>query len=230
MRLACLSFLAAATAGVGFIQAVPAQTIGNSGFETPSLAAQFQYDPATLLGQPWMFSNQAGIAISSPTAFQTAADVSGQFGFIQVNTFPGASPVGGLIAQSITFSSPGSFSLSYLEAGRIPDGAGAFGDVNYRVTITPVGGGTDVLNVVDSTSSGEPFTTTNYEFGVPVAGQYALSFLALSSASGHADDTTFIDNITIIPEPSIISLLMVAVALFFFSRRSRTATPNTVDY
>jgi hypothetical protein len=192
--------------------AASAQTIGNSGFENPALGNNaFIYDPATGPTQQWTFQQNSGVAQNDSGNFQVSGGANGQFGFLQGTN----SATNGIISQTISFNTAGAFQLSYLEAGRVPNGFGPGGDLSYNVTIAPAGGGSAVLNVNDSTISSQPFTLTNYQFTLPNAGNFALTFTAVNAA--HNDDTAFFDNVAIsaVPEPSLLALVTIGGAIAF---------------
>lgn len=185
--------------------ATNAQDVGNSGFEVPALGANaFLYNPATGPGQPWNFQLDAGIARTDPNFFEASGPTDGQFAFLQGNN-----QTNGVISQTINFPSAGVFQLSYLEAGRVANGQGAFGDLSYNVSIELMGSNTFSLNVNDSSTSGQPFTLTTYSFTIPVAGDYVLSFSGLNAP--HNDDTAFLDDIGISAVPELSTTELVAV-------------------
>lgn len=198
-----------------------AQNVGNSGFEVPALGGNaFLYNPATGAGQPWNFQLNAGIARSDPNFFEASGPTDGQFAFLQGNN-----ETNGVISQTINFPTTGVFQLSYLEAGRVANGQGAFGDLIYNVLIESISNNTFSLNVNDSSSSGQPFTLTMYSFNISAAGDYILIFSGLNAP--HNDDTAFFDDIAInaVPELSTTELLAVGFGVLLFASRFRVCKP-----
>jgi hypothetical protein len=194
-----------------------AQNVGNSGFEVPALGGNaFLYNPATGAGQPWNFQLNAGIARSDPNFFEASGTTDGQFAFLQGNN-----ETNGIISQTINFPTAGLFQLSYLEAGRVANGQSAFGDLSYNVSIESTSNNTFSLNVNDSSSSGQPFTLTMYNFNIPAAGDYVLSFAGLNAP--HNDDTAFFDDVAIraVPELSTSALLAAGFGVLLLASRLR---------
>lgn len=216
---ASLGFLALGALLLGPWAAVSSgQTIVNAGFETPNLGGgSFEYNPPTGPGQPWTFLNQSGIAIDDPAQFDVSGSSSGQFAFLQMLEVNDAA-----ISQTINFSSAGLFTLSYLDAGR--DAAGLGGDLNYHLTIQQ-GVSPAILSAFDSTTSGQPFTVNSYNFSVLSAGNYTLTFTAVSHAPGNgSDDTAFFDNVAVAstaPEPSSLAMMLGGLGLLGCMRRFR---------
>src|SRR5260370_9219771 len=102
---------AAVAIWVGALASSFGQSVANGSFETPLLISNtFLYDPS---GATWTFLNNAGI-INAPGAgfFGPLAPDGNQYAFLQSANNPGA------FSQSITFSLPGTYQLSYLVAGR----------------------------------------------------------------------------------------------------------------
>src|ERR1700680_30524 len=86
------------------------QIVANDSFETPALSSNtFLYDPA---GATWAFVVNSGI-VNAPGAgfFGPAASDGNQYAFLQTAGNTGA------FSQSIVFSLPGTYELSYLVAG-----------------------------------------------------------------------------------------------------------------
>jgi hypothetical protein len=192
-RLMAFAFLTAFFATLP-LRAATAAIIGNGDFETPNVGSggtQYnpQYDPAA--GQPWFFSSLSGIAASGGT-FVASGPTTGQFAFLQHNANGSGS-----IQQTIHFDSPGTYTLTYDDAGRAAT-ATAFGDLEYRVNIFSVTNGAQVLQAdmfSTSTASSQPFTHRTLQFIVPAAGDYALQIGA--STGKNSDDTAFFDNMVI---------------------------------
>lgn len=186
------------------------QSVPDASFETPAIASDsFTYDP---LGAPWSFSGHAGIVNAPGSGFNgpTALDGS-QYAFLQ-SGFSGQTP--GVFSQTISFSLAGTFQLTYLVAGRPPDGFGAFGDLPYDVRLDSTVVGTD------STTSSEPFTQLSFTF-TAAAGDHTLTF---ETNQINADNTAFIDSVSIraVPEPNSFVLFAISgtglAAAFRFRR------------
>lgn len=187
-----------------------AQSVPDASFETPAIASDsFTYDP---LGAPWSFSGHAGIINAPGSGFNgpTAPDGS-QYAFLQ-SGFSGQTP--GVFSQTISFSLAGTFQLTYLVAGRPPDGSGSFGDLPYDVRLDSTVIGTD------STTSSEPFTQLSFTFTAS-AGDHTLAF---ETNQISADNTAFIDSVSIraVPEPNSFVLFAMSgtglAAVFRFRR------------
>ncbi len=176
------------------------QSVANGSFETPLLISNtFLYDPS---GATWTFLNNAGI-INAPGAgfFGPLAPDGNQYAFLQSANNPGA------FSQSITFSLPGTYQLSYLVAGRSDNGAGAAGDLAYEVLLDS----TVIAN--DATTTGQPFTIRSFDF-VASSGSHILTFEAVPNG---ADNTT----IQPVPEPAVGVLLLSSLSGFLFVRAVR---------
>src|SRR5260370_10337556 len=127
------------------------QSVANGSFETPLLISNtFLYDPS---GATWTFLNNAGI-INAPGAafFGPLAPDGNQYSFLQSANNPGA------FSQSIMFSLPRTYQLSYLVAGRSDNGAVAAGDLSYE-------GLRDSTRLSsDAPPAGQPFTILSFYF------------------------------------------------------------------
>jgi len=182
------------------------QSAANGSFETPVLSSNsFLYDPA---GATWTFLNNAGI-ISAPGAgfFGPPAPDGNQYAFLQSADNSGA------FSQSIVFSLPGTYQLSYLVAGRSDNGQGAAGDLTYQVLLDS----TVIAN--DATTTGQPFTIRSFDF-VASAGTHTLTFEAMPNG---ADNTAFFDLVAIqpVPEPAVSVLVLSSLSWFLFVRAAR---------
>ena len=188
---------------------VSGQSVPDPSFETPAIAFNsFVYNPA---GAPWIFSGTSGIINAPGSGFNgpTAPD-GNQYAFLQTGV-GGHAP--GAFSQTITFTLAGTYQLTYSVAGRPPDGFGAFGDVTYDVRLDSTIIGTD------STKSSQPFTAHLFTF-VTSAGDHTLTFEA---SPNNADNTAFIDGVSIVavPEPTSIALLAMTGAGLAAARRFR---------
>lgn len=79
--------------------------------------------------------------------------------------------------------------------------AGSGGDLNYRVQIAPLGGGTSALNVVDTSTNSQSFTAQTHQFQNPAPGTYVISFSAVSGFGSYNDNTALITDVTILSSP-----------------------------
>jgi hypothetical protein len=195
---------AAAAIWLGALASSFGQSVANDSFETPVLSSNsFLYDPS---GATWTFLNNAGI-ISAPGAgfFGPAAPDGNQYALLQSAANPGA------FSQSITFSLPGTYQLSYLVAGRADNGQGAAGDLAYEILLDS----TVIAN--DATTTGQPFTVRSLDF-VASAGTYTLTFESLSDGG---DNTAFFDVVTIqpVPEPAVSVLVLSSLFRLFICPR-----------
>ncbi|HST31215.1 MAG TPA: PEP-CTERM sorting domain-containing protein, partial [Chthoniobacterales bacterium] len=161
---------------------------------------------------PWSFTGHAGIINAPGGGFNgpTAPDGS-QYGFLQ-SAFSGQTP--GVFSQTISFTLAGTYQLAYLVAGRPPNGLGSFGDLPYDVRLDSTVIGTD------SSTSSEPFTQVIFTF-TTTAGDHTLTFE--TSQSNGADNTAFIDSVSIqaVPEPTSLALFAIGGVAFAAARRFR---------
>jgi hypothetical protein len=182
------------------------QSIANGSFETPVLSSNsFLYDPG---GATWTFLGDSGI-INAPGAgfFGPLAPDGNQYAFLQSADNPGA------FSQSIVFSLPGTYQLSYLVAGRSDNGTGATGNLAYEVLLD------SVVIANDATTTGQPFTIRSFDFVVS-SGSHTLTFEAVPNG---ADNTAFFDLVAIqpVPEPAVGVLLLSSLSGFLFVRAVR---------
>jgi hypothetical protein len=182
------------------------QSVVNGSFETPLLNSNsFSYDPG---GATWTFLDNSGI-INTPGAgfFGPPAPDGNQYAFLQSADHPGA------FSQSITFSLPGTYQLSYLVAGRSDDGQGATGNLAYQVLLDSLVIGND------ATATGQPFTFRSFNF-VASSGDHILTF---ESVANGADNTAFFDLVAIqpVPEPAVGVFLLSSLSGFLFIRAVR---------
>ncbi len=160
---------------VMFIPTIP--TVGDAGFETPSVGSGYQYNPP---GAPWTFSggspNGSGVAgnNSAFTSSNPVAPQGTQVGFIQEH---------GTITQMLAGWSAGTFTMSFYAAQRAN-----YGIQNFEVLVDG--------NVVGTFRP----TTTQYQlystspFTVP-AGVNTIEFVGLDTTGG--DCTDFIDAVSL---------------------------------
>src|SRR6266480_1407441 len=167
---------AAAAIWLGALAFSFGQNVANGSFETPVLSSNsFLYDPG---GATWTFLGDSGI-INAPGGgfFGPSAPDGNQYAFLQSADNPGT------FSQSIVFSLPGTYQLSYLVAGRSDNGEGAAGDLAYEVLLDS----TVIAN--DATITGQPFTIRSFDF-VASAGSHMLTF---ESVANGLDNTAFFD-------------------------------------
>ena len=194
---------AAAAIWLGLLASSFSQNVANGSFETPVLSLNsFLYDPD---GATWTFLDNSGI-ISAPGAgfFGPPAPDGNQYAFLQSADNAGA------FSESIVFTLPGTYQLSYLVAGRSDNGEGAAGDLAYEVLLDS----TIIGN--DATTTGQPFTLRSFDF-VASSGSHTLTFEAVTNG---ADNTAFFDLVAIqaVPEPTVSVLLLSSVSGWLFVR------------
>jgi hypothetical protein len=193
---------AAATVWLGALVSCFGQSVANGSFETPVLSSNsFSYDPG---GATWTFLNDSGI-INAPGAgfFGPPAPDGNQYAFLQSADNPGA------FSQSIVFSLPGTYQLSYLVAGRSQTG-GATGNLAYEILLDSLVIGND------ATTTGQPFAVRSFNF-VASSGSHTLTF---ESVPNGADNTAFFDLVAIhpVPEPAVGVFLLSSLSGFLFVR------------
>ncbi len=197
---------AAAAIWLGALAFSFGQNVANGSFETPVLSSNsFLYDPG---GATWTFLGDSGI-INAPGGgfFGPSAPDGNQYAFLQ------SADNSGTFSQSIVFSLPGTYRLSYLVAGRSDNGAGATGNLAYEVLLDS----TVIAN--DATTTGQPFTIRSFDF-VASSGSHILTFEAVPNG---ADNTAFFDLVAIqpVPEPTVGVLLLSSFSGFLFVRAVR---------
>ena len=180
----------------------------NSGFESTQYGTGYYAYPNTTLDS-WTYTGQSGlINASGSSAWYAGSGPTGfggnQYAFVQTT---------GSISQSFS-SVAGSFSLSFLDAGRTANCCN--GNQTFQVLIDST-----VLGTFSTTSNGL-FALQNIPLISLTAGQHTLAFAGTDPGGG--DVTSFIDNVNLtasVPEPS--SILIFGSALFglavFFRRR-----------
>lgn len=204
---------------------LPAASINDGTFSTPSLvgiANGFQYNPT---GSPWTFDGTSGLALQGDPTYApfytvTAPGGSGQAAFLQdyvgpTPPVPGYSGVVGVISQSITGLTIGdTYSVSFYSAQR----------PGYTVNPFTVSvGGTQLALVTPSTTDftlySDTFTATNstelLEFASttgPTTGNYDYDTVLA--------DVALRSNTVTTPEPGTFALLLPALAgLALYVRR-----------
>ncbi len=177
-----------------------AQTIVNAGFSTPTQTTTgYTYNPASA---DWTFLGQGGIAGKS-SAWAPIGNATSQFAFLQVHTQDTNS-----ISQSISFTTAGTFLLSYLEGGRE-----SYPGLSYTVSVTSDGDNSVIFSTSDSNTTGAAFSYTSYWVTIPSTGNYTLKFEAVSGGV-YTDRAVLFDDVafTAIPEPAAWSAMVAGVA------------------
>ena len=181
------------------------QIIANGSFESPEISANtFTYFSLLEDGAAgWSYSGDAGLIDAPSNFFAPAAPDGSQIAFFQITDNAGDFSS---ICQSITLTAAGVYTLTFQDAGR------AFGFQPtglYGVWLD----GSVIYS--DSVSQGQPFTfeTTNFAAS---AGTHVLAFRMAQDAG---EFTIYIDNVTVVPEPSGIVLLATGIAAAPGARR-----------
>lgn len=213
--------------GAAFATALPAATILDGTFSTPSLASAqdgFEYNPA---GSPWTFIGASGIAaqglpLSFPWYTVTAPGGSGQAAFLQdyvgSNTKYSGHP--GLISQSITGLTPGdTYTVSFYAAQRPNFTVNPFSvyvGPTSLVTVTP--GSTSFVQYSGTFTAGLSSELLEFEsLTGPVTGPYDYDSVIA--------DVTVTPGTVTTPEPGTFVLLLPALAaLAVYMRRRRPAS------
>ncbi len=212
-----ISLAGSATAGIDVV---------NNGFESPDLGAGgYGYGPDHPygLGVPqlpsappgWSFSGTTGIAANGSAFGVTGAtngnsdggtSTSGQAGFVQ-NGY--GTP--NTISQDLSGFTPGSYEVTFSLELR--------GGNNAAVDVTL--GGID-LGTYKPLSSGS-FNTVTTSAATLSAGSNLLVFTGVNNPNG-GDNTVFIDNVRITPEPASLVIWGLAIAGgLLLTRRRRKA-------
>ena len=177
---------------------VTALTVFNSDFSWPLLprGTFYKYNPGTDVAQTWTFVGNSGLAndLGDPnSSFGVTNAFAEQYAFLQLTG--AATP--GAISQPVDIIQAGNYSLSFLAAGRYPN----YGNLNYRVQITPNAGGADVLIVTNSVTSGSSFTSKMHQFAIATPGRYTIKFTAVSGFGPYEDNSAFITHVALSSSP-----------------------------
>ena len=150
------------------------QTLGDAGFEAPSLGAgTFQYDPT---GTIWTFTGKSGISGNGSgfTARNPNAPEGAQVGILQTN---------GSFSQSI-FLSAGKYQISFDAAQRLNN------HQNFNILVDG--------NVVGSfTPAGASYAGYSTSTFTVTSGTHTIAFQGVDTAGG--DNTAFIDAVNLAP-------------------------------
>lgn len=204
---------AIALLSLGGLHPASAQTIGNPGFETPTVGGSsygaFAYNPA---GASWTFSGDSGVTGNGSgfTGSNPNAPEGTQVALLQDV---------GSISQSITDFSGGSYTFQFQSAQRGSGSGNPGSDLqNFQVLVD----GTALYSPAGLTPAGtsyQLYTTGPVDLS---AGTHTLTFQGLNTAAGVAgnngDNTAFIDSVGInqiapVPEASSVISLGMLLAL-----------------
>jgi len=178
-------------------------------FETPALSVNaFSYNPG---GSQWAFAGNSGLTHETSAFFGPSAPDGNQYAFLQSSSTDVSDF--GTFSQQIVLGTSGTFTLSYLDAGRNVSTFG--GNVTYDILL-------DSTIIVDdeTTTTGQPFTLKTHPF-VASAGSYTLSF-KMDSAQPLGDNTAFFDQVSVVtevPEPNAFLLVGSLFTAFGCTRR-----------
>jgi hypothetical protein len=185
-----------------------AQSLTNSHFEEPVLAAYVLYNPPIDIEQAWTFTGYCGLAKDGGSANSTfpVADTNfpGQYAFLQLWQTAGSA-----FSQPVSFPAPGAFRLIYHEAGRQLCPSGAGGDLRYKVCVSDKSSGVEVLCMTNQTSTDQGFLRRIGTFVITHPGLYELSFRTLEHTGPYNDNATLIDTVFVVPISVSLSLFEV---------------------
>ncbi|MGA7498407.1 MAG: MBG domain-containing protein, partial [Isosphaeraceae bacterium] len=154
-----------------------APTVGDAGFETPSVGNGYQYDPP---GTAWTFSGSSpsgsGVAgnNSAFTSGNPAAPQGTQVAFLQEH---------GTITQSVAGWSAGTYTISFYAAQRAN-----YGVQNFEVLVD----GSVVGTFTPTTTTYLTYSTSPFTVA---AGPHTIEFFGLDTAGG--DHTVFLDAVSV---------------------------------
>lgn len=185
--------------------------IADGGFESPVVPINSnQYNS---IGGSWAFLSYSGIINGNGAGFHAPPAQEGtQYAFLQDYFGPS-----GTISQSITLDATGTYSLSFLVAGRPDNGMGSGGNLSYEILLDTALIGSDV------TTTGQPFAERAFSFSAS-AGSHILTFQPSALQSG--DNTAFFETVSIntVPEPapaSLYSIVIITIAVLFRRHNSK---------
>lgn len=172
------------TAGATYTLLTP-PLMQNGSFETPSVAAAFtlnsyQYNPS---GGGWTFNGYSGIQANGSAWNGASAPDGVQTAFLQGYPSQGGAADLGSIAQSVNFTSTGSYVLSFQAARR----EGSLQPLSFSVDGVQIGG-----LLTPASSSFGPLTTPS--FSIRTAGRHTIT---LSATDNSGDKSTFIDKVSL---------------------------------
>jgi RHS repeat-associated protein len=158
-----------------------APSVGDAGFESPSVGTGSSAYVGGPTGTPWTYSGSAGVA-GNGSAFTSGnpdAPEGTQVAFIQDASS---------ISQAISGWAAGSYTISFRAAQR-----GNFGGANdFEVVV-------DTTVVGTFTPSGTSYASYSTPSFAVAAGSHTIKFIGLNSLGG--DDTSFIDSVAVAPVP-----------------------------
>lgn len=220
MRPHAMFVVALMTTVSGVVNGEP--IVVNPGFEEPAELVQAVYsppfgalDPSTVPG--WVFCPSEGGATSGAYGgiYQASSESMGhtltghvgeQVGFLEV--------LGSFYQDIAGFAGGGDYTVSFLAAGRMSYLGGQEVKVTLDGTSLTFSGAGTVLptSTTFALYTSDVFTTTT--------GTHRLAFTGLNEG----DYLSYFDSVSVnqVPEPSVLSLFVVAgVAIFAYARRSR---------
>jgi len=160
------------------VMSPPIPTIGDPGFESPSVGSggpSYVYNPTST---PWTFTGGSGISGNGSgfTARNPNAPEGQQVAFLQDQS---------AISQSVPNWAAGTYALSFDAAERATNGSASTQAIQVLVD------GTVVATIQPGSASYQVYTTPSFTVS---AGTHTIAF---DGTSGGNDYTAFIDNITI---------------------------------
>lgn len=186
-----ISTLVLVTAGAS------ASIVVDGGFENPALGSgQFWYNAT---GSAWTFTGNAGVDHPFSGFYAPPPPEGVQAAFLQTDQSSASNY--GALSQPINLPGAGSYVLSYLHAGR-PMSYQWGGDVAYEVLLD------SSVIATPSTASGQAYTPVSIPFSA-TAGTHVLTF-RVSPSQPLGDNTSFIDDVGIVPAPGSIGLAALA--------------------
>ena len=196
--------LGALAAAALSLPAAAATQISDGSFESQAatVASDCYFDAACPAGA-WTGTGNAGLQDETNTNWPGQLTPDGaKYAFIQTT---------GELEQTFTALDSGTYTLSWLSAGRPAGCCG--GDQDYEVRLN------DALLATVSTTTGQPFVTeTTGPFTLASGTAYTLKFQGLDTAGG--DNTAFIDAVALnplgatgpgVPEPAAWALMILGV-------------------
>lgn len=185
-----------------------ASIVADPSFEAAAYPPNWYAYNAT--GSPWTFAGNSGVTYLPSAPFGSSPAPSGvQVAFLQTNVFPTG---WGDISQPITLPATGTYTLSYLHAGRYSN-FGGFGNTTYDVLID------SIIVATHSTVTAQPFTPVSFNFTAS-GGAHTLSF-RFNAIQPFGDNTVLFDDVEITAVPAPGPLAIAAAAGIFFARRRR---------
>lgn len=174
-----------------------ASIVADGGFENPALGpGQFWYNAT---GSAWTFTGNAGVDHPFSAFYAPPPPEGVQAAFLQ--SHQSSTFHYGAFSQAVNLPGGGSYVLSYLHAGR-PEMSGWGGNVAYEVLLD------SLVIATSSTISGQAYTPVSIPFSA-TAGPHVLTF-RVSPSQPLGDNTSFIDDVGIVPAPGSAGLATLA--------------------